>query len=155
MCSHERTPFLPESLKLLARTHLPRNVGFHGNTSVSFGRQVVLSVAGAAGLPRSWPSRGLLGEAPVMQIPLADLVRFEDQHNQGLGSYARNIKAIAPEVRQNPPETTSSCLPLFSCCPSLCSIVQPMLEHQLKGLLVGWELRDWHLLRRDWRSLML
>ncbi len=34
-----------------------------------------------------------------MGLPLADLARFEDTHNERLGFHARNIKAVAPEVR--------------------------------------------------------
>jgi hypothetical protein len=50
-------------------------------------------------LPRTWALReGVLKDAPVMALPLADLERFDGEHSGKLGSHARNIMAVAPEV---------------------------------------------------------
>ncbi len=54
---------------------------------------------GTGGAPRSWALQDALSTPPVMGLPLADLARFEDTHNDRLGFHARNIKAVAPEVR--------------------------------------------------------
>ncbi|BDA50643.1 probable lysyl endopeptidase at N-terminal half [Coccomyxa sp. Obi] len=51
----------------------------------------------AGGAPRSWAVQDALSTPPVMGLPLADLARFQDTHNDRLGFHARNIKAVAPE----------------------------------------------------------
>ena len=49
-------------------------------------------------LPRGWGLDSVLGEPARLQLQLADLGRFEDQHNDRLGWHSRNIMAVAPEV---------------------------------------------------------
>ncbi len=49
-------------------------------------------------LPRGWGLDNVLGEPARLQLQLADLGSFEDQHNDHLGWHARNIMAVAPEV---------------------------------------------------------
>lgn len=78
--------------------------------------------AAGGDLPRTWAlQEGALKDAPVMALPLADLERFDGAHSGRLGSHARNIKAVAPEVglsRHPPSQLQSLSLdaqpPLFS-----------------------------------------
>ena len=69
-----------------------------GCSSRIWAAQPLLAAAGST-LPRSWQlDQELLGDVPLLSLPLADLERFEAQHTSTLGSHARNIRAIAPEV---------------------------------------------------------
>ena len=52
----------------------------------------------AVPLPKGWGLEDVIGEPAELQLQLADLGRFEDQHNDRLGWHSRNIMAVAPEV---------------------------------------------------------
>ena len=58
-------------------------------------------------MPKGWGLDSLLGGPAELQLQLADLERFEDKHNDQLGFHARNIMAVAPEVRVTSPATES------------------------------------------------
>lgn len=60
-------------------------------------------------LPKFWGLDTVLGEPAKLQLQLADLDKFEGQHNDRLGWHARNIMAVAPEARSC---TDCSCLTL-------------------------------------------
>ena len=53
----------------------------------------------ALALPKGWGLDSVIGSPAELQLQLADLERFEDKHNEKLGFHARNIMAVAPEVR--------------------------------------------------------
>ena len=55
-------------------------------------------VIAAVPLPKGWGLEDVIGEPAKLQLQLADLGRFEDQHNDRLGWHSRNIMAVAPEV---------------------------------------------------------
>jgi len=58
----------------------------------------IVSAHSALPLPKGFGLDSVLGEPAELLLQLADLGRFEDQHNDHLGWHARNIMAVAPEV---------------------------------------------------------
>ncbi len=67
--------------------------------------------AAAAPLPRTWQLQRAgvsLAQPPELRLPLADPLRFVEQHRERLGAHARAVRGLAPEVASSPGHPTRS-----------------------------------------------